>query len=268
MFGRRKEVVRVLSIDWDYFIGCDALTRLFKFPDGGNENLNPFLQEIVWNNRYSDEYKSSNGERSLSHIKVLDPDFKQMCAKLRSSQWREVIVMDSHLYVYEVVERAFKSADKVEVWNVDFHHDMYRGLDNPEPLNCGNWVSKLHQKYRDAFIYHWVHRDDEESHNWFDLNKPVWYDRKDFGEMLEAQFDCIFICRSSVWSPPHLDAKFQWLVNQAAIHTSRCLMSDQLKEPRHWNEHLYDGLELPVLQQAKLTKEVIDHERNPNHLDG
>lgn len=44
--------MRVLSLDWDYFIDATADERFALFPDGGNENMPYGLQNIIWNGRY------------------------------------------------------------------------------------------------------------------------------------------------------------------------------------------------------------------------
>lgn len=258
--------VNVLSIDWDYFIGCDCLTRMMKFPDGGNENLSPWLQTFVWNSRYSDLRRSTKGAESLSSIPVFDPAYKDMCKFLRSSHRKRTYATESHTMIYALVEDLFRKYDEVEVWNIDFHHDMFGGLDTKQNLNCGNWVSALHKKYGKKFIYHWVHRDDEESQKWFDLNKAEWYDRRALEDVFQVQFPYVFICRSNMWSPPHLDKKFDWLCNQSTLVSDRSYIEKDLHQPREWDEHQYDGLEMQDF--ANLTKEVTNYESDPYHLDG
>ena len=44
--------VKVLSIDWDYFIKATANEREFMFPDGGNEDLPESVQNSVWASHY------------------------------------------------------------------------------------------------------------------------------------------------------------------------------------------------------------------------
>ena len=199
--------VNVLSIDWDYFIGCDCLTRLMKFPDGGNENLSPWLQTLVWNTRYNDLYLHTKGAESLSSIPVFDPAYKDMCKFLRSSRRIRTYAAESHSMIYPLVEDLFNKYDEVEVWNLDFHHDMF--VTGGNSLDCGNWLRFFADLKPDANIT-WVRREDSDTDSLF--GEFPYHHTTHISE-IQGEFDLVFLCFSSPWTPPHLYDKFVEMVN-------------------------------------------------------
>ena len=68
--------MKILSIDWDYFIDCTSRERAILFPDGGNEYISPALQMFIWESHYSTpDFQRSYVGKSLKEIKVREKDF-------------------------------------------------------------------------------------------------------------------------------------------------------------------------------------------------
>ena len=92
--------------------------------------------------------------------------------------------------------------EEVELINVDFHHDMYiTGGDN---LDCGNWLRFFKDLYPDANIT-WVRREDSDIES---LEGDFPYKHTTDISVVKGDFDLVFLCFSSPWTPPHLKTYF------------------------------------------------------------
>ena len=111
------------------------------------------------------------------------------------------MIANSHKEIIELISDSIALAlcdgISIEVDNVDFHHDRF---DNGSNLNCGNWVLWLDDLV--DLKYRWVSRKDSERGE--ELCEIGISD-------LREDYDYIFLCKSDVWSPPHLDKKFNEL---------------------------------------------------------
>lgn len=208
-----KKVKRILSIDWDYFINATAIQRGMLFPDGGNENISYALQDFIWDSRYS-------GSPELKDIGILQDDyftahhilyqFMRRCTLNMANSYREMLVTVSHKWIYDFIMQRTKGKEQFEVYNVDFHHDMYNLQSSDEEVNCGNWVNRLLEK-RPNMKYFWIKREDSETEVLGGKKVPCKF--KKLKDIEDLPFDYVFICRSDCWSPPHLDNHFErlWL---------------------------------------------------------
>lgn len=206
--------LKVLSIDWDYFINATAEQRCSMFPDGGNENLPPFVQNLVWQTHY--------GNSDLENIGVNMKAFKAVTSMLEKTlnSSTQVFVADSHRHIYNTIHQEYEEKgcyDGLELVNIDFHHD-YFGMRNSDQVDCGNWVNALFDEADESSPLSWCNNLDklyiwvccEDSLKSSELDEKPWFnygDLKHIGSSKQA-WDIIFICRSSMWSPPHLDKKF------------------------------------------------------------
>lgn len=132
----------ILSIDWDFFMKVSDKERMMLFPDGGNENLPPFLHEIIWSGRYA--AAPSNVERSLEGIGVCSAEIKKVVdfAIKYTKPGSQIVVAESHLQIAPLM----KEGQWGTVMNIDFHHDCF-DLEGKGPdehgdviINCGNWA--------------------------------------------------------------------------------------------------------------------------------
>ena len=192
---------KILSIDWDFFINATFEERCLLFPDG-NENLGDAMNNYLWKRHYEffDE---------LSKIGVTD-DLSTFIEYMLTNYATFMWVADSHKYAYNFIMDFTDWDEEFEVYNLDYHHDLYHYRTGNERVNCGNWGTIL-QEDRPNMKYIWVKRDDSDTETIGGVEVPC--EKIDFVEFLkriddDRSFDYVFLCRSSMWSPPHLDHKF------------------------------------------------------------
>lgn len=204
-----KQPLRVLSLDWDYFIDATMEQRMRLFPDGGNESLIGYLQDFIWASRYAE-----NSE--LESIKVDHEAYEQVKNFIYSgikAFYTKCVVWDSHKYLYDEIAGMIEDGQPIEVINVDFHHDLYEN--SFDTVDCGNWVNCLYESPTHKVIenpenshYYWLKRTDSDDkttdRDWFHTVTSF----KELEDYTGVKFDMIYLCRSSVWSPPHLDKAF------------------------------------------------------------
>lgn len=204
---------RFLSIDWDFFIGATATQRALLFPDGGNENLHTTLRNYIWDSRYSNpelsEIKVSSGYKTL--LKIVK-DFDGDC-----------MIADSHRFAYDFIMENTSPDEVFEVYNIDFHHDLYDYRCGDERVNCGNWGTILRED-RPKMKFSWVKCDDSDLIAMGDEKVDVEMMTLSLFSMLfrsgiSKNFDYLYLCRSAMWSPPHLDDKF---IKVAKILMKKC----------------------------------------------
>lgn len=193
---------KILSIDWDFFVDATNDERLLLFPDG-NENLSPKLCDYIWSRRYDDERLAEIGCTD-----DLTTFIEEVVPKLKDSF---VYICDSHKHAYSFITGLSEEDEEVVVYNLDHHHDLYHYRTSDELVNCGNWGTILLED-RPNTEYIWVKRDDSDSIDIFGEEVParmIDFDQflKEFKEDPDS-FKYVFVCKSSMWSPPHLDSKF------------------------------------------------------------
>ena len=229
---------RILSIDWDYFINATAEQRLLLFPDGGNENISYDLQDFIWSSRYTDPKLNKIGilKNDYKEVnKVLDKFIRRYLYSKAANPHREVLVTVSHKWIYDFIVQRTNEDEKFEVYNLDFHHDMYDLRTSEEEVNCGNWVNCL-QKVRPNMKYHWIPREDSEIHILGGDTVPC--EMRTLKDIEDLRFDYVFICRSDCWSPPHLDTFFevmwqfirQYMPVEIENRVSKCRKASPLSE--------------------------------------
>jgi hypothetical protein len=201
--------MNILSLDWDYFVDASAVERATLFPVGNSDPDNS-MSYYVWAFRYAGAKFNAerNGTRAIETIGCLDADIDSLetfvgnfCAK-----GTPCLVCESHTGIVRLLDNPPK--ENFTVYNVDFHHDCYGKKDE---LNCGNWGRILRKSGMiDRLV--WVRRADSDS-------VPVGVGRRSGVEgfiraFKDVKIDAIFICRSGMWSPPHLDSAFINMVNR------------------------------------------------------
>lgn len=194
-----NNTLNVLSIDWDYFIDADIYTRCTLFPDCPNSEYTDFIQTIIWSSRYSNSKLAKIGVDHSAIDKIakiisdskLDPD--------------RIAVYKDHTNCYDFVEKLMEelNLNNLNITNIDFHHDVYR--DYLDGIDCGNWLLHLINRYPEGnytWIYHSGsdHKDPEAN-----VISNIMYS---FDNVFNQKWDAIYICKSTMWSPPHLDKEF------------------------------------------------------------
>lgn len=192
---------RFLSVDWDFFIDATDSQRFTMFPDGGNENLPTSLRDYIWDTYYRNP--------ELEKMEVTS-DYKYLLHICKTFKG-EAFVSDSHRWAFNFIMDNTDPDEEFEVFNIDFHHDLYNFATKADEVNCGNWATML-RKYRPHMKYKWVKCDTSDVMSGCDekvdaemMSMTIF--RMLFRDVAE-EFQYLFMCRSAVWSPPHLDKKF------------------------------------------------------------
>lgn len=192
---------RVLSVDWDYFIDATASIRAEYFPDGGV--FVPYLENVIWSQHYSYGHGST-----VRKIGVKQDEYRALGVFLRRLRKNpkfkhHVYLANNHQDCYNYIKEEVKKGGytDISITNIDFHHDLYdEALPN---LNSGNWLAKL--IVEDKAKCKWVRQRDSYKGSTSlkvpDRNYPM-------DKALSAEYDMIFLCKSGLWSPPHLDKYF------------------------------------------------------------
>lgn len=234
---------RFLSIDWDFFVDATMTQRLVMFPDGGNESLGTTFSNYIWDTLYRNP--------ELQTIKV-STDYKKLL-KICEEYYGQCLITDSHKHIFDLIMDNTTFNEEFEVYNIDFHHDMYNYRTGKEKINCGNWGSILKNEDRPNMKFFWIKREDSDTR----VIGDVEVDAKlitmgqlthKFNSKSFSGFDFLFMCRSSVWSPPHLDKYFVKVVEELMNH---CPVSYEIgiDEPRP-----YDSRPLDIAEEVLFTK--------------
>lgn len=202
---------RILSVDWDYFVNATLEERFTLFPDGGNERINGPLANAVWTSRYAEAIAFNKG-KDIRTISYNEPAYIKLLSYLKKPF--TFISVDSHKYLGEFILEYLLDGtlkiDELEIVNIDHHSDLYDPK-GERPLDCGNWLNKVLEQRPDTKVT-WVCNEDsvydEVELTLNDLpNRDTIKITTDFSAA-EGDYDLVFLCRSDVWSPPHLDKYF------------------------------------------------------------
>ena len=201
--------LNVLSIDWDYFMDCTNEERNDMFPDGGSEDIGVSTSTMVWGIRYGATRlnKWLNKDRKELTDVGIDREkldiVKQLILEGVNSGCT-LMFADSHAEIYSTIyNRRRNKRTKFNVYNIDHHSDCY---DIGDDVNCGNWVNHL-DKEGVISKYVWIKGDSNEELGEDTLTCETKV-TDDLSVLKHKGWDVIFICRSSIWSPPHLDVEF------------------------------------------------------------
>jgi hypothetical protein len=220
--------MKLLSIDWDYFFPCS------DYYDWGANEENSLFYEMVWSTR-------CHNKHMVTHHKVLD----EYLPTVPENFWSIVknrpplFIADSHLLILDVIKTIGFSEGIIH--NLDAHHDYFYQYDDSVKIDCSNWgkyvlteriAKELHLHYPK-----WRRQSKED----YELKlTSVSYDLPDVQD-----YDAVFICRSSCWTPPWSDSDFDNFVVKPDFDIE-CLDSRLLVE-RH-----------PNIQEAKVIAEQMD----------
>ena len=201
--------INILSIDWDYYLKASMRERVTLFPDTPNDYLPQDLQQIIWSGLYANDrlglIDCNMGDIRLTK-QVFDQSghdtFTAVCCD------HKYLYYHIHNYVNNLVNMScVKNTDEVELnlINVDFHHDIYDS--NLSKIDSGNWLRHIMDEFKGH--YQWICRTDSDMpDDMHDLDIS-----HDIGKIAGRDYDIIFICRSDMWSPPHLDRNFMDMIS-------------------------------------------------------
>jgi len=200
------DTLRILSIDMDFFQDVDAVTMTECYPDG--HDFSGSLATLIWSFHYSDPYERDK----LLGVKC--PEI--MLSKLKGILQNQdsdvpVVIAQSHLDIYTFIhsESASHNCENIDITNIDMHHDMF--TDNLDVVDCGNWIHAIRDEFSSTIT--WISNPISKSIMDCESAECIQVIENDFESILNKQFDAIFLCRSDIWYPPHLDSKFDELVS-------------------------------------------------------
>ena len=191
--------MRILSIDFDYFIDTDMYNRCMTFPDG-NDNLEDSINDLIWSGIY-------NSNPQVKDIGVIK-DYYKVCDYLRTLTKGKVLVSQNSHKDIEAFFNEIDTKEDLEVINIDFHHDMY--ITGGNTLDCANWLRILIDLKPNAKIT-WLRREDSDIES---LSGTFPYNHtSNINNIVgfNEEFDLIFLCFSNPWTPPHLRPKYNKL---------------------------------------------------------
>lgn len=244
--------LNVLSVDWDYLVNATEEERLEMFPDGGNEDLPQTILDLVWSSRYAQF-------PDLSKIQVDFPALKIIKKFIQSHKTLKTqgLVTDSHKYLYDMVSKAHKKGQPINLINIDHHHDCYGSGQLPE-IDCGNWMIQMVENRYNRLVspqdisYTWIKREDsdcEEFSKRFNWGKSASIDYLNSVEGFTI--DLLFICRSGVWSPPHLDKQFIKFVEEMVYDLPFYHIQPEVAETRYTDQFVNNfQIELEFIKMA------------------
>lgn len=216
--------MKVLSIDFDYFQKASADT-LRNYPDG--HDFCGELSSTIWATHYAqhdlkDDVKLANGEL-----------LKMKNIILNQPESINGFVSHTHLHIYDFIHQNVPLDEPLEVVNIDMHHDMFN--DNEE-VDCGNWLSHISKEY-DNFKLKWI--ANKASKSVYGISKSEQLDKlveTKLDSIKNEKFDLIFLCRSDMWLPPHLDHAFIDLANIVMTRFERVKYTNVCLEPRDYED--------------------------------
>ena len=243
--------IKVLSIDWDYFADCPIGFKVNNFPDGGNENLPEFVLDQIWVTKY--------GQCSeLKDVKMDTSEMIRLRMTLKSivNQHTTVIISDSHKDIYRYLEKFRQTNIPMELYNIDFHHDVY-DFQN-DNVDCGNWLRLFINSdgSHDQDTFTWVRRKDSEMSG----NKTI-DDNSIIGipKDIMTPFQLVFLCRSSAWSPPHLDKEFLSLCRFLNKLNNKIVVDQKVMRNRYNRQFKYN-----VEHYVDIVKKIMGDSEIPN----
>jgi hypothetical protein len=118
------------------------------------------------------------------------------------------MIAESHVHAYSYFLDRTRPGENFACYNVDFHHDLYGQAKYP---TAGNWA-RLLMGERPEMTYIWIGQADSQVECMLPhtaiAHKTHFSVLEPFRDG-ESAFDCIFLCRSDLCYPPHLDKYFQ-----------------------------------------------------------
>lgn len=231
-----KRSLKVLSVDWDFFIKVSNSDRFMLFPDGGREDLPKEIKNIIWESLYG-----ANREKleSIGVVNVLKRFKHDLLYSVKKHVPEKVVVRESHRFIYDEIVSFMESGkySGVDLLNIDFHHDCFTSNDK---VDCGNWLYHVMSKYDG--VYKWLSRNDSfvsPEHFVGNLKRL-----KRYFTIQNEKYDLIYICRSDMWSPPHLDDKFLGLLSFfAAVPDNKIFLEESVLEHRNTRGELSSLIE-------------------------
>ena len=234
--------MRLLSVDWDYFV--PSIDHEFveseqgapiPYALGSGEIFPDALLDGLWDSRAAALLAGGQALPGTSG------DETAFWGRFQFDSSARLYFADSHAQAAHAVV----CTGVTEVWNFDAHHDCgYEGAwDDPLRLGwvgCANWMcayalggASLHVRYPS-----WrLDAQRREVAPLCRVERAI-----DDGSTVPLSFDLVFVARSSAWTPPWLDGHYDAFLAAAPVAHRACL--DHTWRTRGldavWLEHLQE----------------------------
>lgn len=222
-----NKALNILSIDFDFFQIVNKDTLLTCYPDG--HDLSTELSKIVW----TDYYVNPKTKDKLNAVKANHKLIGNLQKKLKqTNKAANVLVANSHVNIYDFIMSLMEKHDKskINIIHIDMHHDMFN---NTQELDCGNWLNYIKDQY-DTNVK-WI--TNKTSLDIYGLDKKEFHMIEfNFNNINLDNIDAIFLCRSDIWLPPHLDYAFDKFLKFLCNYFDNVIGEPCIKSPRNMTE--------------------------------
>lgn len=221
---------KILSIDFDYFLKATK-EAIRSFPDGVDRSTE--LSTLIW----ASCYLGGTQANLVRSVGILEEELECLKRILKKqSPDTPVMIANSHVHAYDFIHDYVSEDEKLSLVNIDMHHDF---TNNNKQLDCGNWISHLLDEYK--MKLRWIAnpislemfgldeevKEDEALRSILSLNLATLEEK---GE----KYDGIFLCRSDIWTPPHLDKYFSSLCDVIAEHFDEIEVEQGIRQCRNY----------------------------------
>ena len=221
-----NNTLNILSIDFDFFQKVPKETILQCFPDGHDFNIP--LSNVIWISHYANEREWSKllkikaSTKQIAHIrKIIKNNAK--------NGKPDAMIANSHKHIYDFIAAHHPTRyNKVHIVNIDMHHDMFN--DN-QSISCDNWATHVINEIPNVQFTWIAHGISEELFPISNTNLTIKIE--DFTELEQPHWDLVFLCRSDLWTPPHLDQKFTSLAKTIMQTSAECQYEPEVLNPRY-----------------------------------
>lgn len=197
-------MINILSIDWDYFVAPKDNKHTFYMPDGHDFGIE--LSTLIWEHYYTEDAMKHFDVKKI--LKTNSKEIKFMSEYLSQLRPLRTMIVNSHKHIYDFIKKNVEEGDDINLVNIDFHHDYF--YSKCKELDCGNWLSYTMDYCGSTSKYTWIRRNASQYEN-MPNNLSIITDLTKVIDILGMDVDLLFICKSYIWSAPHLDRHFTTL---------------------------------------------------------
>jgi hypothetical protein len=214
----------------------------------GKVNALALIQNYVWISRYADSLIRAEkyGGKAMTDIKADHAELELLYTLIDRYKNRstKMSVHESHKDIAEIFKQGRFADGSHDIINIDYHHDCFDTSDDGN-IDCGNWGKLLSEQGKIDKLF-WVGRNDSD-----DYESDIITERCcGIQELLDSPalmngIDHIFICRSGVWSPPHLDEDFILMVLRIKNMLGRNgNIRGIYKLIQHWDSQIMENIDM------------------------
>jgi len=192
---------RVLSLDWDWFTG-----------DRGNGT-----GCCGWSCSYSDNRGRGAEDVAIDEDPYPNPSLKVVEILQDVQRVEALVVAECHGSLAALIQ------DGDEIHHLDAHpdgagYDPKDGYPRESRVTCGNWVTVVRHRHKGVTVTHLPDRVNRRTDGVWCVPFPI---PGESGEILtlHPEYDLVFVCKSSPWTPKVLDIDLHRLIKYLA---ARC----------------------------------------------